>query len=229
MSEHDPMAPMMSQSGVADAVAAATAAINRAHRRPAGLRKPEIISAESLVRGARATSAAGMRPVEELDALAGPELSAYSHLAPELLATTVRTFARAPLQVLAKVAVSAGGAAESADADLAQRLAVFITQGTGPSFDRLAPAVVHLEIAASELFGPHSEVVARVAGRAMAVHTGLDPRGFAVPEVYLRRHRQAYGQALADYRQGRAAAAVVFILRAWEAGGQEADAIAQAV
>lgn len=221
MRNNDPLAPLAQEESVAAAMAAAVEAINRAHRRPAGLRKPEIISSESLLRGARL--GAPQQKVSE-----GPEISAYSLLAPQLQAATVRTFARAPLQILARIDVALGGSGLPADAARCQALARFITQGAGVAFDRLAPAIVQAEISAGELFGPRSEVASRVAARAMAIHTGLDPRGFAVPEVYLSRHAARHRQAVEGYRKGELVALIEFLLRAWEAGGEEADGIARA-
>ena len=87
-------------------------------------------------------------------------VSVYSVAAPELLDATVRSFARAPLQVLARIDVAAGGtgipAGESARL---QRLGRLIAQGGGPAFDLLLPSVVHAEIAVGEFFGPRSGLV----------------------------------------------------------------------
>lgn len=229
MGTYDPLASLASLPGLDDAAARATAAISRAHRRPAGLRAPEVISAESLLRGARLTAAWRSGSTGHVELQAGPETSAYSLLAPELLTTTVRSFARAPLGVLARIDVAAGGPGMPVEgqAARAQALATLISRGAGVEFDRLAPAVVHAEIAAHQVFGERSELVARVAARAMAIHTGLDPRGFAVPEVYLGRHRQAYAEALESYPDGNAVDALTLLMNAWEAGGVEADGIAQ--
>ena len=46
--------------------------------------------------------------------------------------------------------------------------------------------------------------------------TGFDPRGLAVPETYLHRYQD-------DPKDP------VFLLRAWEAGAEEAEGIARAV
>ena len=108
-----------------------------------------------------------------------------------------------------------------------QRLGRLIAQGGGPAFDLLLPSVVHAEIAAGEFFGPRSGLVARVASRLAAVHTGFDPRGFAVPEVYYTRHRADYAAAVGNYRTALADALLTH-LAAWTAGGKEADAIARA-
>ena len=155
-------------------------------------------------------------------------VSAYSVAAPELLDATVRSFARAPLQVLARIDVTAGGTGIPAGESVRlQGIARLIAQGSGPAFDLLLPSVVHAEIAAGQFFGPRSGLVARVASRLAAVHTGFDPRGFAVPEVYYTRHRAEYAAAVDNYRTALADALATH-LAAWTAGGKEADAIARA-
>ena len=73
-----------------------------------------------------------------------------------------------------------------------------------------------MELEAGEFFGPRSGSIARVASRVTAVMTGFDPRGLAVPETYLHRYQD-------DPKDP------VFLLRAWEAGAEEAEGIARAV
>jgi len=63
MSEIDALSPLFRLPGVKESAEKAAAAIARAHRRPAGLRKFEVISAESLIRGARSTAAPPEPPV----------------------------------------------------------------------------------------------------------------------------------------------------------------------
>ena len=226
MPSSDPLTPLMALSGVEENAAAAVSAIARVHRRPAGLRKFEVISSESLLRGARACAAIDGASLALADV--PPTVSAYSLLAPEVQATTVRTFARAPLQVLARIDVASGGPGKPAqEPAVAHALAQLITHGSGVDYDRLLPVVLHAEIAARELFGERSTVVALVAARAAAIHTGFDPRGFAVPETYLNRHRTAYRSALSTY--GEAPTELLsLLLQAWTAGAKEADGIARA-
>ena len=66
-----------------------------------------------------------------------------------------------------------------------------------------------------------------MAARAAAIHTGFDPRGFAVPETYLNRHRAEYRAALASY-DAEPAELLTLLLKAWTAGATEADGIARA-
>ncbi|MGP5497662.1 oxidoreductase [Corynebacterium flavescens] len=236
MPDSDPLSPLLELPGVEAAAAAAVESISRAHRRPAGLRKFELISSESLMRGARSSvSISGAvippAPAPE-DVEHGPlaeAISAYSLLAPPLQESTVRTFARAHLQVLARIDVAAGGhGIPQSGAARLQSLARLITHGSGVAFDRLLPVVVQAEIAAGGFFGPRSGLVAQVAGRVAAIHTGLDPRGFAVPEGYLNRHRERYHTLLADFFE-QPGPLLEMLLAAWKAGGEEADAIARAV
>ena len=93
----------------------------------------------------------------------------------------------------------------------------------------LLPQVVHAEILAHELFGNRSGLVARAAGRLAAVTTGLDPRGLAVPETYLLRHRDEYLAAARAWAQGSAGEFLELSLRSWIAGAEEAEAIARAL
>ncbi|APT91760.1 hypothetical protein CPHO_01160 [Corynebacterium phocae] len=264
MHDNDPFAPFLALPGVAESAQLAVESINRAHRCPAALRQADVISAESLLRGARVTA-------PDIRITAGAETSAYSLLAPELLTTTVRSYARAPLNFLARVDVAAGGPgtpaaahtestragrahsesphsesphtesahtestrAESphsgrANAERARAIARLVTGYSGATYDRLAPVLVHAEIAAFQVFGPRSELVARVAARATASHTGFDPRCLAVPETYLNRHASEYQQALRRYANGQPTDLLVVLFRAWEAGGVEAEGIARAM
>ena len=235
MPDSDPLSPLLELPGVEVAASAAQASIARAHRRPAGLRKFEVISSESLMRGARSSVSldgesipANPEPADvEEGSLAGA-VSAYSLLAPPLQERTVRTFSRAPLQVFARIDVAAGGdGIPRVQAERLQFLARLITGGRGVAFDRMLPAVVQAEIAAGGMFGPRSGVVSRVGARAAAIHTGLDPRGFAVPETFLNRHRNRYLALVGEYRE-QPAPLLEMLLTAWKAGGEEADAIARA-
>lgn len=200
----------------------ATDGIAAVHRRPVNLRKYEVTSSESLLRGAR-TSAA-------LDPELGEKyhISGYSMLAPAVIEQTSRTFLRAPLQVLARIDALAGGPGRptSASAEL-EVLARVITSAPNPV---LIPAVVHGEIIGRGAFGPRSALVARVAARSAAVTFGSDPRGLCVPETYLRRHRSEYQASAAHFTAGQEQA-MTFIelyLKAMIAGAEEAESIAAA-
>ena len=110
MAENDPLSLLLRDEEVSRLSGRAESTIAAAHRRPAALRKPEVVSSESLLRGARASagliSGRVARDVaEEINAdgsLLARHISAYSTLAPEQFSATMRTFTRAPLQVLAR-------------------------------------------------------------------------------------------------------------------------------
>lgn len=231
---------LLALDGVADLVESATAAIARVHRRPAGLRKYEVISAESLARGARSTALfLGVASAEDINSATVPGggvdklLSAYSVLAPAVHEATVRDFARAPLHLFSRLDVVLGGdgiPAAGAGSRISGLGALLADDpGHVPGRDALLPVVAHAEIASRELFGERSEALGRVVLRTAAVHTGLDPRGFAVPEPYLLRHKAQYQAALRDFAAGQPGDALRFLLRALVAGAKEADGITQAL
>ena len=209
MSFAHPLDALATVAGVADAEQRASAAIAAVHRRPVNLRRSEITSSESAVRGARLSA---LLSGGSEDA----EVSAYSLLAPAQLQATARTFQRAPLQVLARLDALLGGSGTPLSG--ASRLSTLAQLIVGPAHPRagLLPIFVHMELEAGEFFGPRSGSIARVASRVTAVMTGFDPRGLAVPETYLHRHQD-------DPKDP------VFLLRAWEAGAEEAEGIARAV
>ena len=209
MSFAHPLDALATVAGVADAEQRASAAIAAVHRRPVNLRRSEITSSESAVRGARLSA---LLSGGSEDA----EVSAYSLLAPAQLQATARTLQRAPLQVLARLDALLGGSGTPLSG--ASRLSTLAQLIVGPAHPRagLLPVFVHMELEAGEFFGPRSGSIARVASRVTAVMTGFDPRGLAVPETYLHRYQD-------DPKDP------VFLLRAWEAGAEEAEGIARAV
>lgn len=222
MKSHDPLSPYLELPGVAPLVDRATASIARAHRRPAALRRADIIVGESVLRGARLSSLIDDTEVEAY-------ISPYALLSPETSAETARTMLRAPLQVLARLDVAAGGTGVPRGDQGPARLQALARLITHSGVDGMVLAqVVHAEIAGRQLFGVRSGVVGRVASRCVAVATGVDPLGIAVPETYYHRHRADYAAALGAWTHGGQAETLEFLLRAWEAGGKEADGIAQA-
>ncbi|AGF71351.1 hypothetical protein [Corynebacterium halotolerans] len=233
MPTDDPLSPLLSLGDITQLAAAATGAVAAVHRRPVNLRRAEITGSESVLRGAR-TSALLDGAQVTLDAeptgMLGQAISVYGLLAPDSLQTSARTFNRAPLQILARMDTLAGGDGVPATPDGAGRLRVLaqvIGSGAHPA---LLPQIVHGEILAREIFGGRSGVIARAAGRLAAVATGFDPRGLAVPEPWLNRHRGDYERAAAGFAEGPEGVRVFveLLLRAWTAGAEEAEAIARA-
>ncbi|KQB87228.1 hypothetical protein [Corynebacterium lowii] len=207
--------------GAVDALARqATEDIAAVHRRPVNLRRSEVTASESALRGARSSAL--------IDAAPQPPISAYGVLAPGYVESITRTWLRAPLQVLARLDVLSGGdGVPQTEVERLHGLRDMIVAGED---DALLPQVVHAEIAAREVFGERSGTVARVAGRIAAIASGFDPRGLAVPEPYLYRHRAEYHAALAEYARSweGVSSLLELLLWAWIDGAREAESIAAA-
>lgn len=232
MSAVDPLQPLLELGDVATLAAEAASAVAAVHRRPVSLRRAALTGSESVLRGARTSALldapAGRDQAGSAGAL-GASMSVASMLAPDSLQASARVFSRAPLQVLARMSVLAGGGGqpegEGAPEHL-RRLAILISSG---AHDVLLPQVVHAELLAHGLFGGQSGLIARAAARLSAVTTGLDPRGLAVPELYLLGHREEYSAAAQAWAQGSAVQFLELSLRSWIAGAEEAEAIARSI
>lgn len=224
----EPLAHLVENASVAHELENAVHAINAVHRRPVNLRKVDVTSSEAILRGARVNADLERGSITEEQSF-----SAYSLLAPDLISITSRTFSRSPLQIFAKIDVACGGQGRpETGADSLQLLAHTIKQSLAPGSTASASvisAIVHGDVLARGYFGSRSATVARVAMRVAAVAGGLDPRGLCVPETYLRRHKQEYGEAVKEF--GTAAGVSGFTqlhLRAYAAGAAEAESIAEA-
>lgn len=232
MSAADPLTPLYSLGSISSLASDATARIARVHRRPAALRKTAVIASESALRGARLSTLIDGHvadPTTEPDGDFGRSVSVYSLLAPEKVAQASATLLRAPAQVAARMDVLAGGRGVPVTADGAERLR---TLGAVISHSKvsgvLATQVVHAEIAAHRIFGDRSELIARAMSRLMAVASGFDPSGIAVPEVHLHRHRARYREVLdqwTDAGNSGVTEAIEFLVQAWIAGADEGDSI----
>ena len=209
-------------------------ALAAVHRRPVNLRRPEITGAEGVLRGARAGAMIDGAGVvrgdrgEESEVLAR-HIDVYSVLAPEFVQGTARVFLRSPLQVLARMDVLAGGTGrpERAVGELSV-LAATVTSGADPD---LLPGIVHGQLLSTSAFGARTGVVARAASRLAAVAGGFDPRGLAVPEPWLNRHRAEYLAAGESFGSGAGGVGrfLVLHMRSYQAGAEEAEGIAAAL
>lgn len=230
MSAVDPLQPLLQLGDVAPLAETAVSAIAALHRRPVSLRRADGTGAESVLRGARTSALIedpSARDLDEPVGVLGASISVSTMLAPDSLQASARVFSRAPLQVLSRMSVLAGGGGRPEGApERLQQLARLIREG---AHDVLLPQVVHAELLAHEPFGECSGLIARAAARLSAVTSGLDPRGLAVPEPYLLRHRDDYLAAAAAWRRGSAVEFLELSLRAWIAGAEEAEAIARAL
>ena len=240
----DPLAPLLELPGVAAAAEGARAAVDRLLGHQALRREQPRVSAESAVRGARASAALeGVdRPLAQVRAgeVADPVLQGALRVSVGLGAM-VETWERAPGQVLARLHLLAA-ADLAGPADLGRpaphagpRLTGLFTLVTGAT---AAPAVVlaavvHGELAALAPFGTGDGVVARAAGRLTGITRALDPKAVSVPEVgFAELGRDAHDAALAGYQSGGpdgVAAWIAHCCRATELGAAEGLAICESL
>jgi Fic family protein len=227
----DPFANVATLPGVPEAVARTREAVDRLLGHRILRRRSAEVSAESLLRGARASAALeGVSvPLEEVrggglsnDPVVQGALRVSAELG--LLADTWR---KAPRQALARLhALAAADAvdpdalgrprpdAEASDplelgpppppADVVARLDVLsdlLTASTDAPALVVA-ALVHGELVALRPFGWGDGVVARAAARLTLVDRGLDPKSLTAPEVGHVELRDAYGDALRGYAAG---------------------------
>ncbi|GII86805.1 oxidoreductase [Sphaerisporangium siamense] len=227
----DPLAVIAGLPGVPEAVQEARAAVDRLYgHRVLRRRRPEV-SAESALRGARASAALEgddvpletLRSGEAGQALAQGALRVSAEVG--RLGATWRT---APRQVLARLhMLAAAGVVAGEDALGRPRTgpATSDLQGLGPapgaeaaaarvaSLVQLittpteAPALVlaaiaHAEIAVLRPFGTADGIVARAAERLTLVEFGLDPKSLVVVEAGHVELGESYGESLRGYLKG---------------------------
>jgi hypothetical protein len=240
----DPLAPLLDLPGVAEAAESARAAVDRLLGHRVLRRESAGVSAESALRGARASAALEGVDLPLADVRAGEIADPVVQGALRVsvgLGSMVETWDRAPGQVLARLHVLAA-------ADLADQAELGRPNGqAGPRLGGLfsiitgvttVPAVViagvvHGELAALAPFGTQDGVVARAAGRLVGITRGLDPKAVSVPEVgFAELGRAAYADALAGYRSGEpsgVAGWLVHCSRATEHGATEGLAICESL
>lgn len=236
----DPLAPLLSLPGVADAANAAKDAVFQVHRHRVNLRGWATTAAEASVRAARASAALEGGPTEipESGEVSNPVLAGSLRVA-EALGGLVGTWQRAPLQALARLHVLAAADLTAevgrprVSEDVSQRLDLIgslVTGGTSVPAPVLV-AVVHGELLGLAPFDVANGVVARAAARLTSISTGLDPKGLGVPEVACLRRSAEYEAASVAFASGELdglAQWILFVCSALEAGAREAKSIADA-
>jgi hypothetical protein len=219
----DPLAHVAGLPGVAEAVERVRQAVDGLRKHRVLRRDSERVASESALRGARASaalegadlpldvvrrtvSAGGRLPSDD-----EPVVQGALRVASEAGALQ-RTWARAPLQVLARLhTLAAADLVADHDAlgrpapDAGPRLAALgqmLTSGSSaPAL--VVAAVVHGEVATMGAFRDASGLVARAASRLTLVVRGLDPSGVSVPEVgHVELGRETYHEALRGYAAG---------------------------
>lgn len=227
---NDPFDHVASLSGVSEAVGSARDSIDRLLGHRILRRRGSEISAESALRGARASAALEgvSAPLDDVRAgtLTDPLVQGALRVSAELGSLT-GPWRVAPRQALARLhalASSSGGSADDLGrprADL--RASDPLSLGPPPSPDEVsvrlsslcdlltsptkAPAlvvaaVVHGELLALRPFGRADGIVARAAVRLTFADRGLDPKSLATPEVGHVELGNAYGEALHAYVSG---------------------------
>ncbi len=228
---NDPLAPLAELPGVSEAVDDARTAVDRLLGHRVLRRRSAEVSAESALRGARASAELEGTPADLEDVRSGttnaPAIQGALRVSAEL-GSLVDTWRHAPRQVLARLHVLA--AADTVPADELGRprgdgTAPPDPHGLGPPpgpqevsarLDALArvlsgrtaapapvvAAIVHGELAALRPFGWGNGLVARAAERLILVATGLDPKSLAVPEVGHLDQREQYATAMGAYIGG---------------------------
>ncbi|MCO5994948.1 Fic family protein [Actinoallomurus rhizosphaericola] len=226
----DPFANVAGLPEVPEAVDRAREAVDRLLGHRILRRRSAEVSAESALRGARASAALeGVAiPLEEVrGGLSNdPVVQGTLRVSAELGALA-DTWHRAPRQALARLHTLAAADAVDPDAlgrprpgdeatdpldlgappppaDVATRLDVLSDLLTAPT---KAPAMVVAAIAQGELlalrpFGWGDGIVARAAARLTLVDRGLDPKSLTAPEVGHLELRAEYGDALRGYATG---------------------------
>lgn len=248
----DPFVALATLPGVPEAVEEARAAVDglRGHR--VLRRSAQKVSAESMLRGARASAALEgtdlplevvrrtVRASGRLPAGEGPVVAGALRVAAEV-GPLQETWRRAPLQVLARLhALAAAGQVgqdelgrpRPGSAPRLAELAALLATGTqAPAL--VVSAVVHAEVLTTRAFAVGGGVVARAAGRLVLITRGLDPSAVCVPEVgFAELGQQAYGAALAGYAAGGVDGVAAWVRHCAEAlvlGAREGIAVCEAI
>jgi Fic family protein len=213
----DPLASLVDLPGVGPAVDRARAAVDELLRHRVLRNRSAEVSAESALRGARASAAlegadwplSDVRAFSESDDRSGAATVAAALRVSTEVGALTRTWERAPLQVLARlhlvaspIEAAAAGRPRSTDADeLTARLdalATLLTSGAA------APAIVVAGIVHGELLALHpfptcNGMVARAAARLVLISRGVDPKAVTIPEVGYAESPEAYVRAAAAY------------------------------
>ncbi|MFO7253271.1 MAG: oxidoreductase [Actinomycetes bacterium] len=225
-----PLAAVAGLPGVAEAVREAREAVDRLYRHRVLRRRSPEVSAESVLRGARASAALegvdnpleSVRRGEATDPVTQGALRALAEAA-----RLGRTWRSAPRQVLARLhTVAAVGLADEpelgrprqgpADADplgLGPAPSAEVAAARVEALSRLvtagddAPAlvlgaIVHAELVVLRPFGVADGLVARAAERLTYTEFGLDPKSLVAVEVGHVELGDAYARNLRGYLSG---------------------------
>jgi hypothetical protein len=252
----DPLADVAALPGVAAAVALARESVDRVLGHRTLRRRGAEVSAESALRGARASAALEGVPVPLEDLRGGaddPVVRGAVRVSAELgsLAGAWRT---APRQALARLhaLAAADGAADLGRPRSTLRVRDPLGIGTPPPPDEVVirldalsrlltsptdasavvvAAIAHGELLALRPFGWGDGLVARAAARLTLADRGLDPRLLTVPEVGHAELSGAYADAIRGYASEGPEGVARWVCHCAEAvslGAREALAVCEA-
>lgn len=234
---------MLDLPGVVDAIDQTRDAVDRLLAHRVLRRGSAAVSAESALRGARASAALegdGQDLALVRSGGGGPAVRGALRASAEL-GSMVDTWSRAPGQVLARLHVLAARelalveelGRPVASPEIGRRLSALaglVSSDAGPAL--VLAAVVHGELLTLAPFGTADGIVARAASRLCLISRGLDPKAVSVPEVGHVELGQSYSDSAAAYRSGERDGVAVWIRHCCAAvalGAREGVAICEAV
>lgn len=245
--EHHPLQPLADRPDVAAAADSAREAVDRLLRHRVLRRRAGELTAESALRGARASAALdGVDwPLERVRGLSGSavdESTALVHGALRVSAeigALAAVWRRAPLQALARLHLLAAADVSPAP-ELGRpvaggpRLAALAELVSGPATVPavVEGAVVHGELLALEPFRFGTGLVARAAQRLVLLTRGVDPQSLVAAEVGHAAAAPEYFASALAYRDGSPEAVAAWVVHcsgAVETGAQDGLAFCEAM
>ncbi len=239
----NPLAGVLALPGVESAVREARSEVDRLLAHRLLRRGSAAVSAESALRGARASAAleGADEPLPQVRAGDGGPVVRGALRASGELGAMVDTWSRAPGQVLARLHVLAARELSTPDLlgrpvanpEIGRRLetlaGLVTTASAGPAL--VLAAVVHGELLTMHPFGSADGLVARAASRLCLIARGLDPKAVSVPEVGHLELAESYVDAAVAYGSGEPEGIAMWVRHccsAAELGAQEGLAICEA-
>lgn len=247
----DPLAALVELPDVTVAVDRARAAVDELLQHRVLRTGSAQVSAESALRGARASAAlegadwtlAEVRAFASSDDRAEAAIVAAALRISTEVGQLATTWERAPLQVLARLHLVAASPADPETAGRPRKpggdeltvrldtLAALLTDRTAaPAL--VVAGVVHGELLALRPFPSCNGIVARAAARLVLITRGVDPKAVSVPEVGYADSPQAYADSAAAYRNGTSAGVAKWLVHCCDAvrlGAREGLAICEAI
>lgn len=244
LSGQDPLAALESLPGVRQSTVDTREVVDRLLGHRVLRRSSAAVSAESALRGARASAelAGAAYPLARVrDGTVEDPVVQGALRVSAALGSSVDTWGCAPLQVLARLhALAAYGLVATGDLGRprpehdAARLAALVEIAVRPTAAPavVVAAVVHGELLALRPFGSADGVVARAAQRLVLVDRGLDPKAVTVPEVGHVELAGEYSATLQAYESGRPDGVAAWLQHCCQAvalGAREGLAVCEAV